>query len=91
MAKKKPTETAADATSTPKSTETKADKFVRLANRRVPRALKAIRAISNLAGRNTYDFSDEQAGQVVTVLIDAVNKMHERFKGSVAREPDFRL
>lgn len=46
----------------------KSAKFVELANKRVNRALKDIQLIGNLSNRQNYDFSDDQAKQIIKVL-----------------------
>lgn len=47
--------------------ETSASRFVRLANKRVPKALKALQAVRKLAG-STYKFTPDQAKKIVNSL-----------------------
>lgn len=54
-------------------TRDKKSKFVELANKRVNRALKDIQLIGNLSNRQNYDFSDDQAKQIIKVLQQEVD------------------
>jgi hypothetical protein len=60
--------------------ETKADRFRRLANARLPRAIKAIDAIGNLAG-GSYERTDAQVALVVGALQAAVDRVQKAFAG----------
>lgn len=51
-----------------KPEETKADKFKRLANRRLRNAVKALRALANLGNRKQYERTDEQTEILFSVL-----------------------
>jgi len=62
--------------------ETPADRFVRMAKQRVPRALKAVLAVGNLSGRG-YQYSPEQAAKIERDLLTAVGEV----KASLARAP----
>ncbi len=54
-------------------TRDKKAKFVELANKRVNRALKDIQLIGNLSNRQNYDFSDDQAKQIIKVMQQEVD------------------
>lgn len=47
--------------------ETKAQRFVRLAKKRVPRAVKSVNSIAAFAGAG-YEFTDEQRDKIITAL-----------------------
>lgn len=66
----------------------KSAKFVELANKRVNRALKDIQLIGNLSNRQNYDFSDEQAKQIIKVLQQEVDILKLCFQsaGIVSRK-----
>jgi len=86
MAKPKKTATpAAD-----KPAETKAEKFARLGMARVPRAIKAITNIGNLAGSG-YESTTEQREKIVTALESAVAAVKARFSGTSDKGPTFTL
>lgn len=52
--------------------------FVRVVTPRVTKAIKAIGLIANCSGAN-YLYTDEQAGQVIKVLNEAVNAVAEAY------------
>ena len=66
-------------------------KFIRLANKRVPAAVKAISLIGNLANRSNYVFSDEDAKAIARVLKGALADMEARFAGRDTAVPGFEL
>ena len=66
-----------------KVTETRAEKFVRLAEKRMSRTIKSVLSVSKLSNRASYEFTEEQAAQVVQALRDAVAIVEARFA-----EPD---
>ena len=57
----------------------KRGKFVELANKRVNRAIKDIRLISNLANKQNYDFTDEQAKKIIRALQQEVDQVKQSF------------
>lgn len=59
--------------------ETKADKFVRLAEQRVPKAIKAIGNVGNLANKSGYEFTATQVDKIAGAIADAAQATHERF------------
>ena len=68
--------------------ESKADKFRRLAKKRVPAALAKIRLIGNLGGSG-YEYTPEQVAKIETALKEAsasvVEKLNAGLKGSAAQ------
>ncbi len=56
----------------------KRDKFVKLANDRVQRALKKIRLIGNLSRRSAYDFTDD-VKKIVEALQRELDVVRRRF------------
>ena len=68
------------------------EKFIRLANRRVNAAMKAIHLVGNLSNRSNYDFTDEDIEKIFTALSRELKDCRERFKvdGSVPK-PRFEL
>jgi hypothetical protein len=55
-------------------------KFVRLAEARVAKALKAIQLIGNLSNRSNYDFTDEDVTKIFKVLNDEISVCRNRFE-----------
>ncbi|WP_295818049.1 hypothetical protein [uncultured Deinococcus sp.] len=69
--------------------ESKHDRFRRLAEQRVNRALKELRLIANLANRNNYDYTEEE----VKILLSALEKELKATRSAFRATPreDFRL
>ena len=68
--------------------ETKAERFVRLAEPRVSRACKAISLIGHLAA-SSYEYTEEQVDAMFGAMQEALNTAKEKFcKG---KEPKFRF
>lgn len=62
-----------------KPVESKADRFKRLANARVPAAVKRIGHVANLALRAQYEYTPEQSALLLKTLQDAVDHVKRRF------------
>lgn len=62
-------------------TKVKRDRFVRLAVKRVNRAIKDIRLIANLSNRAAYEFTDEDSRKIVKALLKEVDTVKARFSG----------
>jgi hypothetical protein len=75
----------------PKPAESKADRFRRLANKRVPAAVKRIGHVANLANRNQYEYTDEQRDKILTAIKDAVARLTTAFSGSKAESNGWSL
>jgi len=60
----------------------KSAKFVELANKRVNRALKDIKLISNLANRQNYAFSQDQARKIIRVLQQELDFLKQSFQST---------
>lgn len=69
--------------------ESRSDRFRRLAEQRVNRALKDLRLIANLANRNNYDYSDEEARILLSALEKELKVTRAAFMAT--RREDFRL
>jgi pseudouridine-5'-phosphate glycosidase len=66
----------------PKTAEDKAADFRRLAMRRVPRVLKGIQAIANLANTYSYSYTPEQVERICSSLEYELAAMRRRFEGA---------
>jgi hypothetical protein len=64
--------------------ETKADKFKRLANSRVPKALAAIANIRGIANKANYEYTPEQTAKIMGALEAEMTKLGEAFKSGAA-------
>lgn len=56
------------------------EKFVRLAEARVTRALKDIKLIGNLSNKSNYVYAEEDAKKIVSALKKAVDDTKARFE-----------
>lgn len=59
--------------------ESDRDKFVRLANKRVNNAIKAIELIGNLSNRSNYDYTAEDVEKILGALNREIKICRERF------------
>jgi len=64
--------------------EDKHSKFVRLAEKRVNKAMDAIRSISKLSNRNHYEFSDQDLKKLTLALRRELDAMQATFAASLA-------
>ena len=71
--------------------ENKRAKFVELAEKRVEKALSAIRVIGNLSNRNNYQYSEEDVKKIISALTDEVKQVQMRFKETSGRRTGFKL
>lgn len=71
-------------------TDEKSEKFVELANKRVSKAIVAIRTVGKLAGRKG-SYTDAQVAQIVAALNGAVETMAERFETGAPQAEEFAL
>ncbi|WP_122880450.1 hypothetical protein [Pseudomonas sp. EA_65y_Pfl2_P78] len=70
----------------------KREKFVRLAEQRVNRALNDIRLIGNLSNRNAYSFTEEDIKKVFKALQKELDQARARFSDAEnASGGDFKL
>lgn len=60
--------------------ETKRQKFERIAERRVNEAVRVLRLIGNLADRRNYDFSEAHVRQVLNAVDQEVRALKARFR-----------
>jgi hypothetical protein len=67
-----PTGTTAAESQPPSPPESKAYKFIRLAQRRVPQAIARINQLVPLSNRNNYTFTPEHAEKIAAALRAAV-------------------
>ena len=67
-------------------------RFLVLAEKRVIKAIKAIRLVGNLANRSNYSYNHEEAGKIVKALEDEVRELKRHFKNySSSAEIEFKL
>ena len=72
--------------------ESKEDRFKRLAEQRVPAALKRISLIAKLSNRSSYAYTDEQVQKIIASLREEVNRVEAAFtKTREGSKPQFQL
>ena len=59
--------------------ETKGERFIRLAEYRVARAINNIATIEALANVNNYDYTEEQVAEIIKALDNATGKLETSF------------
>lgn len=71
---------------------TKRDRFVRLAVKRVNRAIKDIRLVANLSNKAAYEFTDEDVRKIAKALQKELDMLKARFGGpGESGESEFKL
>lgn len=63
----------------------KRDRFLRLAEKRVARAVDAIRLVGNLSDPGNYEYSADEAKRVVGALESELGDVKLRFRSAAAR------
>lgn len=69
-----------------KENESKAEKFVRLGEYRINKAIDAIGRIENLANRASYDYTPEQVEAMFSVLESRVAEVKQKFTATKQKE-----
>ena len=69
-----------------KAEETKAEKFIRLGEYRMNKAIDAIDRIENLANRSAYDYTPEQVEAMFSVLEQRVAQVKAKFAAVKPKE-----
>ena len=68
------------------------DKFVILAEKRVKKALKALRLVKNLSNKNNYTYTDRDANKISRALLHEVQNVRVAFRdGGKSSDEDFKL
>lgn len=67
------------------------EKFVRLANKRVSNALKAIQLIGNLSNKSNYDYTEEDVQKILKALQDEFAACRKRFELGLKRQSDIQF
>jgi len=68
--------------------ESDRDKFVRLANSRVNKAIRTIRVIGNLSNRSNYSYTDDDIEKIFRALQEELKACRQRFSSGRAGERD---
>ena len=57
----------------------KSIKFIKLANKRVNKTIKDIQLIGNLANKQNYDYTEQQAKQIIKALQQELDDVKQSF------------
>lgn len=60
----------------------KSKKFIDLANKRVNKTIKDIRLIGNLANKQNYDYTEQQAKQIIKALQQELDDVKHSFSNT---------
>jgi len=72
--------------------DSKQERFRRLAERRVNRAIKDLRLIGNLSNRNNYDYTTDQVAKILAALKRELRELRARFEDrTIPDEKRFQL
>lgn len=66
-------------------------RFIKLAERRVNRALKAIRSVRQMANKASYDYTWDEGARIVQAVNDSVEQLAAAFDGTRAEKQEFTL
>lgn len=70
----------------------KRNRFVRLAENRVSRAINSIRLIGNLSNKSNYSYTDADVRAIISALQSEINNLKGQFNKKDSRSSDqFRL
>ena len=65
--------------------------FIELANKRVPKALKALELVGNLGNKSNYTYSKSQSDQIKKALREKMNEVFKKFDNNSNEEKIFKL
>jgi hypothetical protein len=64
--------------------ETKAQRFERIAERRVNETLRALRLLGNLADRRNYEYTDQQVSLILGAIDQEYKVLRSKYKAEAA-------
>ena len=73
------------------SSETKGDRFVRLAEARTNKILEMMRLLGNCSSKSNYEYSDEDIKKIFNALERELKNTKNRFLGIDTKEEKFTL
>lgn len=69
----------------------KREKFVTLAEKRVNNAIRQIRGVGKLGNPNRYEYTEEDAKKICTILREEVERVRENFLEKNKKSDSFSL
>lgn len=73
------------------ATESKRDKFIRLAEARTNKILEMLRLLGNCSSKSNYEYTDEDVRKIFGALEKELKSTKNRFLGLDAKEEKFTL
>lgn len=67
-------------------TESKRDKFVRLAENRTQGVLKGIELLGNLVNSNAYDYSKKDLDKIIAAIKEATADLENTYAKAISKE-----
>jgi len=68
------------------------NRFVELAEKRVTKAIKALRLVGNLSNRSNYSYDDEDAKKIISALEAELREVKRKYNSpQSSTEPIFKL
>ena len=68
------------------------EKFIKLAEARVNKAIKAMKLVGNLSDKTNYSYTDDDVKKILAALTKELNTIKTRYtSGNKSDEPSFRL
>ena len=71
--------------------QTPSERFIRLAEKRVKRAIKTLQLIGNLSNRSNYEYTEEEVKRIFDALSSELRRARARFSEAKSAEEEFRL
>jgi hypothetical protein len=71
--------------------ESKADKFTRIAEKRVNTLLHNVKLLKQLSNKNNYEYTEAQRKKIISAIRHAINDADTAFKGDGKRKDKFKL
>lgn len=68
--------------------KSKSEKFRELANKRTNKTLNDIRLIGNLANKTNYEYTDQQARQIISALQKELDSLKVKFRSGPGKSSD---
>lgn len=73
------------------NTESKHDKFIRIAEARTNKASEMIRLIGNCASKSSYEYSDKEVKMIFDYLDKEIKNARNKFSGTDSEDGKFSL
>ena len=68
---------------------TKRQRFDKIAPKRVEKTLKAIRLLKNVSNTSNYEYTENEANQIIRAVRDELRIMQDAFKAGGEKDKEF--